>query len=217
MAYQTPTIVATTRDRLGSRYSQRLRKAGRLPGVIYGHRKAPVAISVEAKEMLTHLQRGLHVVNVHVDGGATETCLVKDLQFGYLGDNVIHIDFARVDLDEEVHVNVAIRFVGTPAAATKPGVVLTHDMTQLEVICKVNAIPGEIRVDLSSLETTFTVGEINLPENVRAAARPDSVVAHISLVHEEVPTGEAAEVAPAAPAEPEVITAKKEEEAPPEE
>jgi large subunit ribosomal protein L25 len=213
MAHQTPTIVAQKRDRLGSRYSQRLRKAGRLPGVIYGHKTDPVAISVDAKEMLTHLQHRLHVINVSLADGATETCLVKDLQFGYLGDNVIHIDFTRVDLDEEVSVSVALRFVGTPAVAAKPGVVLTHDLTQLEVACKVNAIPDEIRVDLSSLETIFTVGQIRLPEGVRAVPRPDTVVAHISMIHEEVSAGEAAEVT-AAPTEPEVITAKKEVEEP---
>ncbi len=106
-------------------------------------------VSVDDKEMLRHLRHGAHVLNLDIEGSGSETCLVKDLQFGYLGDDVIHVDFARVDLDEEVTVNVHLHFVGESEAARKPGSILSHDLTELEVICKVNAIPEEIRVDLS--------------------------------------------------------------------
>ena len=94
--HDTPTISATSRERTGTRYSQRLRKQGRLPAVIYGHKKTPISVSVDEKEILTLLHSGAHVLEVKVEGGSKETCLVKDLQFGYLGDNVIHVDFARV-------------------------------------------------------------------------------------------------------------------------
>jgi large subunit ribosomal protein L25 len=210
MAHETPTIKATPRERLGSRYAQRLRKTGQLPGVIYGHKANPVAISVDEKETLTILHHGAHVVNVAIAGGQAETCLVKDLQFGYLGDNVIHIDFARVDLNEEVEVNVHLRFTGTPEAAKKPGAVLSHPMTQLEVICKVSEIPDEIKVDISKMEEVFTVGELQLPPGVRTKVNPNQLVAQITQVLEEVAATEAAE--PGATAEPEVITEKKAEE-----
>ena len=119
MAHETPTINATTRDQLGTRYSKRLRKTGRLPGVIYGHKANPVAISVDEKETLTVLKKGAHVINVAIDGKQPETCLIKDLQFGYLGDNVIHVDFARVDLNEEVAVvGVAVARVQRVGAGT---------------------------------------------------------------------------------------------------
>ena len=58
-------------------------------------------MSVNEKEILTHLHHGAHVFNVEIEGSNAETCLVKDLQFGYLGDNVIHVDLTRVNLDEE--------------------------------------------------------------------------------------------------------------------
>lgn len=211
MKHETPTIVAEPRERLGSRYAQRLRKKGRLPAVIYGHKANPVSVSIDEKQILTVLRHGAHVINVAIEGLQAETCLVKELQFGYLGDNVIHVDFARVDLDEEVEVNVNLKFVGQPEAAKKPGAVLTHQMTQLEVICKVRDIPDEIKVDLSKLEDVFTVGEIQLPAGVRTELHPDQVVAQVALIEEEVaPTAEAAEVAAGA-AEPEVITEKKPE------
>ena len=212
MARETPTLNATPRERLGTRYSQRLRKSGRLPGVIYGHKANPVAISVDEKETLTVLKRGAHVINVAIDGHQPETCLIKDLQFGYLGDNVIHVDFARVDLNEEVEVNVHLRFTGVPESAKKPGSILTHPMSQLEVICKVSDIPSEIKVDLSKMEDVFTVSEIQLPPGIRTQVSPNQIVAQVTFVAEEelaTPTGEAGEVTGGA--EPEVITEKKDE------
>ena len=74
-------------------------------------------IHIDEKEILTLLQHGAHVLSVTVEGGKTETCLVKELQFGYLGDNVIHVDFARVKLDEEVRVQVRLNFVGESASS----------------------------------------------------------------------------------------------------
>lgn len=209
MSHDTPTIVAEPRDRTGSRYSQRLRKEGRLPAVMYGHKQDPVSISVDQIELLEIVKHGAHVMNVKINGQA-QTCLVKDLQFGYLGDNVIHVDFARVDLDEEVHVNVHIKFVGKPAAADKPGAVVTHDLTELEVICKVNAIPDEIRVDQSGMTEMMTVADIKLPAGVRSAVPDDTPIAHIGFVHEEE-AGEAGAVEGEGP-EPEVIGAKEREE-----
>jgi len=213
MKHDTPKIEAERREKVGTVYAQRLRKAGRLPAVIYGHKKDPVAVSIDEKEILTHLHHGTHVLDIAVKGAGSETVLVKDLQFGYLGDNVLHIDFARVDLEEEVTVLVNLAFVGSPKAAAQSGAILTHDMTSLEVICRVNAIPEEIEVDLALMGEgmLITVAEIELPTGVRAAVEPATVVTHISFIKkEEEVVGEEAEVAPAGD-EPEVITEAKAE------
>ena len=208
--HDTPTISASTRQRTGTLYSQRLRKQGRLPAVIYGHKKTPISVSVDEKEILILLHGGAHVLEVKVEGGSKETCLVKDLQFGYLGDNVIHIDFARVDLDEEVTVNVHLNFVGAPELAKKAEAILTHDITELEIICKVNAIPEEIRVDLTAMgdATLFTIGQIELPAGLKATSEPDLPVCHISFIHKEEAEGEEVEIDTGV-AEPEVITEAK--------
>jgi large subunit ribosomal protein L25 len=208
--HETPTLAAQTRERLGSRYSQRLRKSGRLPAVIYGHKSNPVAVHLDEKETIGLLKHGVHVINVSVEGGSTETCLVKDLQFGYLGDNVIHVDLARVDLDEEVEVHVHLHFVGSPESAKKPGAILTYDITELEITCKVRDIPEEIRVDISVMSDLFCVKDLKLPENIRCELDSETVIARIGFVAEEAATGEAAETG-AASTQPEVITAKKEE------
>ncbi|MHC4107278.1 MAG: 50S ribosomal protein L25 [Planctomycetota bacterium] len=211
MKQETPTIKATPRPQTGSRQSQRLRESGRLPGIIYGHKRDPFAISMDEKEILTLLHHGAHVMKIDVEGGKTETCLIKDLQFGYLGDNVIHIDFNRVKLDEEVHVNVRLTFVGESPAMQKAGAILNQDLNELEVVCKVNTIPEEIRVDLARMEDMLTVGDIELPPGVRAAVEPETPVARISFAREEEPAAEEVEVAAEAAEEPEVITEAKAE------
>lgn len=205
-----PTIAVIPRERTGSRYSERLRNQGRLPAIIYGHKIDPLAISVDEKEMLTHLHHGGHVVTLEVEGGKAETCLVKDLQFGYLGDNVIHIDFARVDLNEEVNVHVRLNFTGEPTSAQKVDAVLTHDLNELVITCRVSDIPEEIRVDLTTMgeETLMTTGQIDLPEGVALALDPSTPVAHVGFVHAEEAEGEEVEVEPTAE-EPEVITEDK--------
>ncbi|MDZ4753586.1 MAG: 50S ribosomal protein L25 [Phycisphaerae bacterium] len=210
MAHDTPTLLATRRERLGSRYAKRERAAGLLPAVIYGHGSDPVAVCINEKEMMTALKHGSHVVNVKLEGGSTETCLVKDLQFGYLGDNVIHVDLAKVNLDEMVTVNVSMHFVGTPEAAKKAGHIVIHDLAQLEVTCKVRDIPEEIRIDLSVVMhgMTLTIADIKMPPGVTPTLPPTQVLARVQAVLEEA-AGEAAPVE--ATAAPEVIKEKKED------
>jgi large subunit ribosomal protein L25 len=214
MKHDAPTIDAKPRTKVGSTYARRLRRTGRLPAVIYGHKRDPISISVDEDEMLTHLRHGTHVLTIDVEGAKPETCLVKDLQFGYLGDNVIHVDFARVTLTQEVQVHVRLEFVGEPHAAQRGGAILNHDLTDLEVTCRVNEIPENIKVDMALMGEglMLTVGQLELPPRVRAEVPPDTPVAHISFVKkaEEVAVGEEAEVA-AEPGEPELITEAKEE------
>lgn len=211
MTHDTPTLTAETRERTGTRYAQRIRKAGRLPGVIYGHKTEPLAVSVDEKELLTHLRHGGHVLKLKING-KPETCLVKDLQFGYLGDNVIHVDFARVDLQEEVSVNVHLVFVGTPKAATSAGAILQHDQTELTVRCKVAQIPDEIRVDLSKMNgTSLTAEEIPLPSGLVLDQDGQATVCSITFVRGEEAVGEEAAVEGEA-AEPEVISESKADE-----
>ena len=211
MKQETPTVTAQKRERTGSRYAQRLRKVGRLPAVIYGHKTDPMAVSVDEKEVLTHIRHGTHVMKVAIDGGKTQTCLVKDLQFGYLGDNVIHVDFARVNLAEEVRVHVHLAFVGTPEAAHHAGAILKHDHTELTVKCKVSDIPEEIKVDLSKMQgTQFTAGEVEVPPKLQLAQDEHDIIASVSYLKKQVEVGEEAEVE-AETEEPEVITEAKAE------
>jgi large subunit ribosomal protein L25 len=207
MSKNVPVIEAEPRDRVGTRYSKRLRQAGRLPAVIYGHGTQPTSVSIDAKSIISAVKHGTHVIELRV-GGSSETCLVKELQYGWMGDDVIHVDLTRVNLEETVRVSVALTFVGQPESAKRPGAVLTHDVQQLEVECKVRDIPEGIRIDMTQMEgDIMTVAQVKLPEGVTAVTDPHYAVARVVTVVEEA-AGEAA--ATTAGAEPEVLTAKKE-------
>ncbi|MCP4835600.1 MAG: 50S ribosomal protein L25 [Phycisphaera sp.] len=179
MSHETPTLAAERRERHGSRYAQRLRKSGRLPGVVYGHGSDPVSISVDQKETLAHLHHGNHVFNLAIDGDNTETCLVKDLQFGFLGDDVIHIDFSRVDLDEKVTINMTLDFHGTPRGAKKAGMIIVHDLSELEIECAVKDMPEALRIDLDEFDEIVHVSDLKLPEGVVAATPGNTLVLHV--------------------------------------
>ena len=209
MAHEIPTISVSKRERCGSRYAERLRKGGRLPAVIYGHKIDPVHVSVDEGEILTLVSHGIHAMHLDL-GGNRETCLVKDLQYGYLGDNVVHVDFTRVNMDEEVTVHVHITFVGTSTEAGKTDAILRHDLTELAVNCKVLEIPEDIKVDLSKMEGThLTAGELPLPPEVKLAEDVGAIVASVSFLRkEEEAEGEEVEVDVDAAGEPEVIVEK---------
>lgn len=200
MAKEVPTIQASPRDMIGSRYSKRLRAAGRLPAVIYGHGSEPMSVHVDQHLTVGALKQGLHVINIEIEGKGTETCLVKDLQFGFLGDDVIHMDLARVNLDETVEVMVSIEFYGAPEAAKKSGTVVVHEMADLKVSCKVRDIPEHIRVDLTTMTgDTFTAGDLKLPTGVKLVGDSHAVIVRVQVVKEEA-AGEAAAPAAAAAA-----------------
>lgn len=206
MVHATPKLKAETRDRLGSKYAARLRKAGKLPVVIYGHGREVAHASVEASEIIEQIEDGAHLIELALDKGS-ETCLIKDIQFDYLGTTIIHLDLTRVDLDEEVTVEVPVHLKNDEncKALEVTGAILQHALTSIEVSCKANNIPDEVVIDVAELEVgeTITVGDITLPEGVICELSDDTLIVMINVVEEQE------EEAPedAASAEPEVIGA----------
>jgi len=210
MGHETPTITVAKRERTGTRYAKRLRDAGRLPAVIYGGGGEPTHVSLDAIEAIDHLRTGVHVMEVSVDGDDTNTCLIKELQFGHLGDDLVHIDFARVDLDQYVTVNVPVNLTGTAAGTKQEGAMLVVIRSEIEVRCKVRDIPSEITANISEMMDAITVGELALPAGVEALLDPEKHIAHIAIKAEEEveeTDAEAIEV-DTDEAEPEVITEK---------
>jgi large subunit ribosomal protein L25 len=204
---QTAQITAKPRSELGSRANKRLRDAGMLPGVIYGHKEAVVPVTLPKKEVVNHLSHGTHLFEVGLDG-KKETVLVKEVQYDHLGLEVMHVDFARVSLDEEVDVTVPLELKGEPKGE-KDGGVLQQIVNELDLRCKVTDIPDVIRHDVSemALNDVIHISDLKLPANVKALQDADLVVAKVEEVQEEV----AAPAVEAAEGEPEVIGKKPEE------
>ncbi|MCP4758759.1 MAG: 50S ribosomal protein L25 [Planctomycetes bacterium] len=212
MGHTTPTIEVATRERTGTRYAKRLRDAGRLPAVIYGRGGEPSHVSVDALQAIDHLRQGVHIMDVCVDGGKKETCLIKELQFGHLGDDLAHIDFARVDLDQIVTVKVPVNLFGTAKGTKEDGAMLVAVRSEIEVRCKARDIPSEIKADINELTEALTIGDLDLPDGVEPVLDSEKHIAHIAYkaVEEADADAEAADV-DADGSGPEVITEKKEE------
>src|SRR5437762_12412474 len=146
---QTAQITAKPRSELGSRANKRLRDAGLLPGVIYGHKEAVVPVTLPKKETVNHLKHGAHVFDLAVDG-KSEKCLVKEVQYDHLGLEVLHVDFARVSLDEKVEITVPLELKGEPKGAEEGGV-LHQIVAALEIECLVTEIPDAIRHNVAEM------------------------------------------------------------------
>lgn len=215
MARQHPKVKAEQRERLGTRYAIRLRRDGKLPAVIYGHKEDPVHVAFDAPVIIEQMEHGAHLLEVEHASGTSETCLIRDVQYNYLGDDVIHIDLTRVDLTEELTVQVRIEMKGEAncPGLKETGAFLEQPLTELDVICLASDIPDALVVDVSELELgeTISVSDVSLPPNVRTEHNPDGVVAsvHIAKIVEEE---EEAIPEEAAGAEPEVITERRDEE-----
>lgn len=205
------TLKAQRRERVGSRYAQRERTAGRLPGVVYGHGQDPVAITLDAKEANKFFYQGEKVFTIEMSGESTgQTVILRDLQFDFLGTDIVHVDLARVDLDEKITANVHVKLVGEAAGLKKAGAILTHPNTQISIHCTVRTLPDHVDVNISELDLGQAVhaSDVKLPEGITLASDPDAIVAAVTFIKEEVVVAEAVAVEGAA-AEPEVITAKK--------
>lgn len=210
MHEKSPTLSAQRRERIGSRYAKRDRDAGKLPAIVYGHGETPVPITLDRKDALIHFVKGEKVFELALDG-KNQYVLLKDLGYDHLGTNIIHADFARVNLDERVNTKAHLHLVGTPLGLKKAGAVLIKPITELELNCTVTTIPESIEVDISELDVGHALhaGDVKLPAgSMKLLTDTDAVIAQIVIQGEIAVSAEAGE-AGATAAEPVVITEKK--------
>ncbi len=206
-------INATKRDVQGSSASRRLRRAGRVPGIVYGGTAAPQMIEFDHNELYQALRKeAFHssVINLNL-GGAKEMCLLRDVQMHPYKLLIKHVDFQRIDATHEIHQKVPLHFVNAEIA---PGVKLDggmvqHVITELDVKCLPKDLPGFIEVDLKDLKggQSLHVSQLALPAGVTVVhhGEGDPVVAGIVVRG----GGAASEEEAAAPVETQVITEKK--------
>lgn len=210
MHEQTPVLSAKKRERIGSRYSRRIREQGGLPAVVYGHRQEPLAVVLNAKEAIGHILKGEKVYQLAIEGEKPETVLLRDLQYDYLGTNIVHCDLSRVDLNERVRVKVPIRLIGDAVGLKSVGTTLMHALSEIEIECAVSNIPEFIEVDISHLEVGQTIHakDVLLPKpTMKLLSDPEGDVAHI--VYHSVGHATAEGEAVSEQAAPVVLTEKK--------
>jgi large subunit ribosomal protein L25 len=163
----------------GTRVARRLRAQGRVPAIIYGHKQPAVPISLPSDAVHDMIKRASHLAELDL-GDSTETVLVRDVQWDHLGKEIIHLDFARVSAEESIETEVPLDLRGHVPGATAGGVleVLVHSVP---IICRANAIPTSLRVDVSTLGLgqAIHVRDLVLPEGVKVDADPELLLVHI--------------------------------------
>ncbi len=184
MHENAPILEAKTRARQGSRYARRIRQAGGLPAVVYGHKQEPVSVEVDHQTTISMLEHGERVFQLAIDGAEPQLVLVKALQFDHLGTHVVHADFARVDLDERVRTRVPLRFLGTAKGAGAAGAMLMHPNTEVEIECPLRDLPEFIEVDMTDLDVgeEITAADIRFPsDSIKLLSDPHAAVAQIRI------------------------------------
>jgi len=202
-----PVLKVKKRQEIGSRRVKHLRKQGLIPGIIYGHGLEPQPVTISEHDIELAIQHGDRLLEVDIEG-EVQNALVKDVQYDTYGHSVLHVDLARVDLDERVEVTVQIVLKGTPAGVTEQGGMLQQIAAEARVECFVRAIPDEIVVPVGGMKVGdhLNMSDLPLPEGAKLLEDGDAMVASVRIVAEE-----AAAPAAEAPAEPEIIGEKKEE------
>ena len=222
MSKQQFVLEARSRAHAGKGASRRLRrKEGAVPAILYGADKAPANISLVHKDLAHVIENEAFftsIVTLKIDG-VDESAIIKDLQRHPAQPRLLHADFQRVRDDLELHIKVPLHFLNE---ATAPGVkqgggVVSHLMTELEIVCLPKDLPSYISVDIGELGLgqSLHISDLKLPEGVRSVSlghgpSGDLAVVSINLIKkgDETPAAAAAAAA-AAPAAAPAAPAKK--------
>jgi len=200
---ESVTLEAQPRTPKNSGSARRMRRQGRVPAVLYGHKEAVLALSLEGEALDKALRHGTRVFDLKLDG-KTEKALVHEIQHDHLGKSVLHVDFRRVSTDERVVVTVRLELRGHAPGVTAGGV-LDQPLHSLSVEALALSLPDSIRVNIGDMQigSVLHVKDLVLPPGVKAMIDPEAVVVQLKAPEEEG-------AAPAGPegavAEPEVIT-----------
>ncbi|MFO1315342.1 MAG: 50S ribosomal protein L25/general stress protein Ctc [Burkholderiales bacterium] len=218
------TAFARTSEGRGA--SRRMRRAGKAPGIVYGGTAKPTPIELDHNALFHALRNeAFHssILTMKLDGAATRV-LLRDVQMHPFRNEILHVDFQRVDENRKIHMKVPLHFInGEISPAVKlSGAIISHVTPDLDVSCLPKDLPEFIEVDLSALDVghSIHVSAVKLPAGVTVVAhgKTDPVVAAAIVPRAHTETEEAAAagaegaVAAAAPAEAEVKAPEKKEE-----
>ena len=212
----TASLSAETRTETGKGVARKLRAAGRVPAVVYGHAREAQALSLQTRELeklLSSISTGSTVVELSL-GGATTKTLIREVQRHPFKKQILHVDFQELVAGEKVTVEIPLVFVGVPEGVRLSGALLEQILHSIEVLVDPANIPNHIDVDVTNLAMghSLHVSELTLPAGLEVLTEEDAtvcaVVAPRAVVEETPAEGEEAVAA----AEPELIRKTKEEE-----
>ena len=205
MALQLAVELRETQGKLNNR---RLRRAGKIPGILYGHGLSNVSLSVPADTLSSAIRHGSRLVSL--TGAVSESAFIREVQWDTWGAHILHVDFTRISEHEIVDVRVTVELRGEAPGVREGGVVVQH-IHEVGLACPASAIPEKLAVNINHLKLGDSIDlkalGLELPQGATIDAGDlDEVVVECVVPMEQ------AEEAEAAPGEPEVIGAKEEEE-----
>ena len=211
---QQVTLTAERRAGTGKGAARKLRAAGRVPAVIYGHGREPEALSLSQTELekaLIGIAAASTVFDLTVDGKPVKT-LIREIQRTAVRRNIVHVDFFEIHADEKITLRVPVHLVGTPDGVRNAGGVLDQVLRDLEIEVLPAHIPERVELDVSALTIgkSLHVRDVHLPHATILTHLDDTVCTVVPPRVEEVvaPVAEAA----VEPAEPELIRKPRAEE-----
>jgi large subunit ribosomal protein L25 len=175
----TETLEVTARTDHGSRSMRRLRRAGRVPGVMYGGDSEPVSFDVDARILRNMLNRAGAMLQVSVDGGKPQPVLIKDVQHHPLRGDIVHADMLRVDMNVAIQAPIPVELTG---AEDSPGVdaggILNQEARELTVEALPADMPDVLTFDVSKLEMneTVTLADLGVPAGLTIVGEPSEIV-----------------------------------------
>jgi large subunit ribosomal protein L25 len=192
--------------------ARRVRVAGKIPAVLYGAGHEPVAVEVDPKQISRILfsETGHNTIfDVSLGSGDAAKAMIVDWQREPIKDMLIHIDLKRIALDKVLTVSVRVKLMGIPAGVKTAGGILDQVLREVEIECLPADIPSHIDVDVSNMNLfdVIRVGDLPHSDKIKYLNSEDATVAHVVAIREEAAPAaevEAAAVAGATPAEPEV-------------
>jgi large subunit ribosomal protein L25 len=206
-------VVATARKLQGTSASRRLRNAGHVPGIVYGGKAEPIAVTMEHNPIWHALKvESFHssILDLEIDG-STQQVLLRNVQMHAFKQQVQHIDFQRVEADQKIHMKVPFHFINqdiSPAVKISAGIV-SHILNDIMVSCLPKDLPSFIEVDLANLASgkPLHVKDVTFPAGVAPVLRGKENPVLVTVATpggkaEEEPAPAAATAAPAKAAAP---------------
>jgi len=208
------TLAAETREEFGKNAARRLRRSGRIPGIVYGDNGAPIPVTIEPRKVIQILESESgrnSIFTLEIQGKASARVMLRDWTLDPVKGELLHADFVRVARDAKLRLKIPIHVTGEAQGVKVQGGIFEFMLREVEVECLPDDIPDHLSVDVTELTIgkNLRVADLPLGPKVKVLTDGARVVAHVvALKAEEEKPAEAAEVAPA---EPEVIRKGKAE------
>ena len=214
---QVLAVEVEAREEFGKNAARRMRRAGRIPAVVYGGGGPAIPVTVDPKAILQilHSESGHNAIfTLEIRGKAPARVMIRDWQTEPIRGNLLHVDLVRIARDTKLKLQVPIHVIGEPVGVKVQGGVFEFVLREVEVECLPDDIPERFVADVSGLELGKNIRVSDLPAapKVKILTDPTRVVAHVAELRAEEEVKPAAEEAVAAPGEPEVIRKGKAEE-----